>query len=87
MGYEWFDVVGMLGTAVVIGTYLLLQLGRLDGAGLAYSLANAAGAGMIIVSLAYEFNMAAFVVEAFWVLISLLGVARHLARRMRREAA
>ena len=87
MDFAWFDVVGMLGTAIIIGTYLLLQLERLEGAGLVYSALNAVGAGMILVSLAHEFNMAAFVVEAFWALISVLGIARNLAGRARGAAA
>ena len=87
MNYAWYDFVGMLGVAVIIGTYLLLQLERLDAAGLAYSLLNAVGASMVLVSLYYEFNLSAVVVEAFWVLISLLGVAKNVARRGGRAAA
>jgi hypothetical protein len=87
MSYAWYDLVGMLGVAVIIGTYLLLQLERLSGTGLTYALLNAAGASMVLVSLAYEFNLSAVVVEAFWVLISLLGVAKHLARWAKGAAA
>jgi hypothetical protein len=83
MDYTWYDLVGMFGVAVIVATYLLLQLERLDGAGLAYSLLNAAGASMVLVSLYYEFNLSAAVVEAFWVLISLLGVAKNVARRVK----
>lgn len=81
MAYGWHDLVGNAGVAVIVVSYLLMQLGRLEGAGVAYSLLNAAGASMVIVSLVYDFNMSAFVVEAFWVLISLVGAVRHLARR------
>ena len=87
MDYAWYDLVGMLGVAVIIGTYLLLQLERLDAAGLVYSLLNAVGASMVLVSLYHEFNLSAVVVEAFWVLISLLGVAKNVARRGGRAAA
>ena len=87
MDYAWYDLVGMLGVAVIIGTYLMLQLERLDGGGLAYSLLNAAGASMVLVSLYFEFNLSAVVVEGFWVLISLLGVAKNVARRAKGAAA
>ena len=87
MNYMWYDLVGMLGVAVIIVTYLMLQLERLEGAGLAYSLLNAAGASMVLVSLYYEFNLSAVVVEGFWVLISLLGVAKNVARRAKGAAA
>jgi hypothetical protein len=75
--YGWYDFVGNVGVAIIVGTYLWLQLGRLDGAGLAYALLNAAGASLVVVSLLFDFNLSAFVVEVFWVLISLVGVARH----------
>ena len=81
--YEWHDFVGNVGVAIIIGTYLLLQLDRLPAGGLAYSLLNAAGAAMVVVSLLYDFNVSAMVVEVFWVLISLVGVARYAARRRR----
>lgn len=80
-GYAWYDLVGNVGVAVIVGTYLLMQLGRLDGAGLAYSSLNAAGASLVALSLVFDFNLSAFVVECFWILISLVGVARNLTRR------
>ena len=80
MPYTWLDVVGSLGVAVIILTYVLLQTGRLRSDALAYSLFNAAGASCIIVSLIYNFNFAAFVVEFFWVFISLYGIAKYFLK-------
>ena len=42
---------------------------------------NAAGALLIIVSLIFDFNLSAFVIEVFWLLISLLGLWRSLISR------
>jgi VIT1/CCC1 family predicted Fe2+/Mn2+ transporter len=81
VSYSWSDLVGNVGVALIILAYLGLQLGRLDGRGPAYSLANAVGAALVIVSLAYDFNLSAFVIEAFWVLISLIGIWRWLRQR------
>ena len=78
MNYAWHDLAGNVGVAVIVATYLLLQLNKLDGRGLTYSLLNAAGAGLVALSLLYDFNASAFAVEAFWVLISLIGVWRCL---------
>lgn len=77
-GYEWHDLVGNVGVATIILAYLALQLGRVDGRSLAYSAANAVGAALVLVSLWVDFNLSAFVIEAFWVAISLIGVARGL---------
>ena len=79
MDYAWYDFVGNVGVAFIIVTYLLLQLGRLDSRTLAYSLLNALGAALVIVSLVFDFNLSAFVIEAFWLAISLFGLARALA--------
>ena len=51
-------------------------MGRMSSATYKYSILNALGAFFVIVSLMYEFNMSAFIVEAFWVGISLYGIFR-----------
>lgn len=81
MEYTWHDLVGNIGVAVILLTYLLLQLGRIHSGDLLYSLLNAAGAALIVLSLTSAFNLSAFVVEAVWVIISLLGVAKWFRRR------
>lgn len=76
MDYAINDLVGNLGVILIIGSYLLLQLGKLPATGLAYSVSNMLGAAFILVSLYFEFNMSAFLVEVFWLLISLVGLGR-----------
>lgn len=85
MSYAWYDLVGNVGVALIVGSYLLLQLGRLAPTGLRYSLLNAAGAGLVLVSLWWDFNLSAFVIEAFWVGISGVGIVRASGRT--RQAA
>jgi hypothetical protein len=77
MSYGPLDVLGNIGVAVLMVTYLMLQLQKLSSNGLAYSLLNAIGAGLIIASLLVNFNLSALLVEVFWVLISLIGVYRY----------
>jgi hypothetical protein len=83
MGYSWHDVVGNLGVVLIVATYLLLQLGRLSSRQLSYSLLNALGAALVVVSLLFEFNLSAFIVELFWLVISLLGIVVYLRHRNR----
>ena len=78
MSYSWTDLVGNAGVAMIILAYLGLQLERLDGRGLAYSVVNAVGAALILVSLLEDFNLSAFVIEIFWIAISLIGIWRGL---------
>ena len=77
MNYGLLDLVGNIGVVVLMIAYLMLQLNRLSSSGLAYSLLNAIGASLIVVSLLVNFNLSAFVMEVFWVLISLVGIYRY----------
>ena len=81
MSYAWYDILGTAGVAIIILTYVLLQLERIRSDRPAYSILNAAGASMILVSLYYAFNFPSFVVEFFWLLISLFGIGKYLVRR------
>ncbi len=76
MDYQWHDVIGNIGVALIIITYLLLQLGRMDSASYTYSILNALGAFFVIISLMYDFNMSGFIVEVFWAGISVFGIIR-----------
>ena len=77
MNYTWLDLIGNTGVVVLMVTYLLLQLGKLRSDGLAYSLLNAVGASLIVVSLLSNFNLSALLIEVFWVLISFVGIYRY----------
>jgi hypothetical protein len=81
MQYAWDDFVGTIGTALIIVTYILLQTGRIKSSSLIYSLLNAAGAAMILVSLIFSFNFSAFIVEFFWLLISLFGIVKFFLQK------
>jgi multidrug transporter EmrE-like cation transporter len=77
MNYGPLDFLGNIGVVVLMVTYLMLQLNKLSSDGLAYSLLNAIGASLIIVSLLYDFNLSALLMEVFWVLISFVGIYRY----------
>ncbi len=77
MNYGPIDLLGNIGVAMLIGTYLMLQLNKLRSDGLAYSLLNAIGAALIVVSLLINFNLSALLIEVFWVLISCVGIYRY----------
>ncbi len=80
------DLVGMLGVAFIVGTYFALQIGRLSADSLIYSALNALGAGLILISLLHTFNLASFMIEVFWLAISLIGLGRWAWRRWRGRA-
>ena len=77
MSYGPLDLVGNIGVVILIITFLMLQLNKLPSDGLAYSLLNAIGASLIVVSLLFDFNLSALLMEVFWVLISFVGIYRY----------
>lgn len=77
MSYGPLDLIGNVGVVVLMITYLMLQLNRLRSDRLAYSLLNAIGASLIVVSLLHDFNLSALLMEVFWVLISFVGIYRY----------
>jgi len=77
MSYGLLDLIGNVGVVVLMITYLMLQLNRMRSDGLAYSLLNAIGASLVILSLLVNFNLSALLMEVFWVLISLVGIYRY----------
>ncbi|HEY5646986.1 MAG TPA: hypothetical protein VIS76_13635 [Pseudomonadales bacterium] len=82
MSYEWHDLVGNAGVVCILGTYLLLQLGRMSPAMLSFSLVNGLGAMLILVSLSIDFNLSSFIIEIVWLAISAIGVWRSLRERV-----
>ena len=81
MQFAWYDLLGSIGVAMIILTYVALQLEKIRSEQLIYSLLNAVGAGLVVLSLCFSFNFSAFVVEFFWVLISLYGIGKYFVRR------
>jgi len=77
MSYGPLDLIGNIGVVVLMITYLMLQLNKLSSDGLAYSVLNAVGASFIVVSLLFDFNFSALLMEVFWVLISFVGIYRY----------
>ncbi len=71
-----YDVIGLAGVVAIIIAYFLLQADRVRYDNYSYLFLNGAGATLILVSLVYAFNLAAFVMEAIWVAISIFGAVK-----------
>ena len=75
------DLIGLTGVALLIVTYALLQLDKIDPKGFWYSFNNLLVAILVTVSLVYTPNLASIVIEVFWFLISLSGVVMFFKRK------
>ena len=74
------DAVGLTGTFLVVLAYYLLQLERIQPKSLSYNMINLVGAGLLLFSLCFQFNLASFVIEIFWIGASLIGLWKYWRR-------
>ncbi|WP_068077833.1 CBU_0592 family membrane protein [Novosphingobium lentum] len=76
------DAIGLVGSAVFIAAFAYSNVAKtLDK--LWFNLANLVGAVLLLTSLSVHFNLAAFILEAAWGAIALIGFAVELRRRVR----
>ena len=81
MNFAFYDIIGSIGVATIILTYVLLQTERIKSESLLYSILNGSGAALIVFSLLYSFNFSAFIVESLWVLISIYGIIKYFLKK------
>lgn len=74
-------LAGLLGAALILGAYAGVQLKKLDPHQPPALLMNLGGASLVIVSLFFEFNLAAFLLEAAWVVIAVWGLFDWLRKK------
>lgn len=75
------DFIGLIGVAMILFAYAGVQSGRLPSEDWRFSAVNGLGAVLILVSLYFTFNLASFVIEVFWLLISGYGLWKAWSRR------
>jgi hypothetical protein len=82
MNLPWHEWTGFAGVVLVLLAFLLLQAHKLHGNGPIYQSMNALGSIGIMLSLIFgAFNLPAFLMEFFWLLISIYGMGVGLRRR------
>jgi hypothetical protein len=75
------DIIGLIGVALLIVTYAMLQLDRIDPKGFWYSFNNMIVAILVTVSLLYSFNLASMVIEVFWFGLSVYGIWNYYRKK------
>jgi len=75
------EVIGLIGVGITLLAYVLLNLRKLNPRHWSYSGLNAFGSVLIMFSLFYQWNLAAWVMELTWLIVSLYGVYQALRVR------
>lgn len=75
------EFIGYTGVALLIVTYAMLQLDKIDPKGIWYSFNNLLVAILVTVSLIETPNKPSMVIEFFWFIISAYGIIMYYKRR------
>lgn len=76
--YQWIGFVGM---AFVVFAYLLLQMNKYTIKSIQYQLLNLVGAILLLISLFVHFNLGSFIIEVFWIGITIYGIAKNIKEK------
>ena len=71
-----YSVIGILGVALYMGAYALLQTGYMRGSGYAYTIMNMLAAACVAISLIEAFNLSSLLIQVSWITISIVGLTR-----------
>ena len=78
---NWPDAAGMVGVVLILAGYAGVQLRKLDAIKAPALVINLAGSSLIALSLVFQFNLSAFLIEVAWAVLSAFGLARLALRR------
>lgn len=76
-----FQWIGFLGMAFVVFAYLLLQTKKYTIESMQYQLLNLVGAILLLISLFVHFNLGSFIIEVFWIIITLYGMYKNITKK------
>jgi len=69
-------IVGFLGMIFIVSAYLSIEKGWLHLTNFRYYLINLTGAILLTISLIIHFNLGGFLIEMFWIWISVSGLIK-----------
>ncbi|HEX2549194.1 MAG TPA: hypothetical protein VHM20_05140 [Gammaproteobacteria bacterium] len=75
------DTIGILGVILLLTSYFLLNTGRMKTSHFSYPLCNFIAAWLILFSLFYNWNTPSVLIEAAWIIISIIGMVRVLKNK------
>ena len=70
------DMLGVVGVLLILIAYTGATTGKMDPKRAPALLLNLAGALLILVSLYFDFNLSAVLMEGAWALVAVFGLAR-----------
>lgn len=75
------NIIGIVGVSMVVFAYFMTQIQKWIATELRYLLCNLFGSILIVFSLVFHWNLSSFVIETFWILISIYGLVKQTAHK------
>jgi len=76
-----YQILGFVGMIFIVYGYFLLQSNRCDNNSLKFQFINLIGAVLLLISLFVHFNLGSFIIEVFWIIITLYGIYKIIKQR------
>lgn len=74
---DCYTLLGFVGMLMIVIAYFNNQIGKMSAQSLRYSVLNLVGSILLLISLLKHFNLGSFMIEIFWVGISIMGVIKY----------
>lgn len=72
-----YQIIGFIGMIFIVWAYFLIQTGKSSIDSLYYQLLNLIGAILLTISLFVHFNLGSFLIEVFWIAITLYSMYKN----------
>jgi predicted membrane protein len=72
-----FQFIGFIGMLFIVYAYFLLQSQKETHNSFKFQILNLIGAILLIISLLVHFNLGSFMIEIFWIVITLYGILKN----------
>ncbi|PID47728.1 MAG: hypothetical protein CR967_03635 [Proteobacteria bacterium] len=76
MEFDLYQWVGFIGMAFTVWAYFLIQAQKTTFDSWVYLWLNLLGAILLIISLIFHFNLGSFLIEIFWIGITIFGMGK-----------
>lgn len=83
--YGLAELIGVLGFFLYVSTYTMLTLRVLSSASVTYFVLNLTASSCVLIGLMVSFNLAAALIQTFWVIMSVVGITLQVFHPMRRR--
>lgn len=79
-----FQIIGFIGMLFIVYAYFLLQAHKVIQNSIKFQILNLIGAILLIISLLVHFNLGSFLIEVFWIIITIYGIVKNRVEKQER---